>query len=142
MFTRLASDIADPVERLRVIAAQTTVAKEHHNTISASMLQDWAQFAPANTVGLAVRLAARTRLMDRGPVIHNLVISNVPGPPMPIYFAGARITGFFPFGPVFHKLLDAGIYLAPSAYEVGFLSAAHTREHVDTLVREMRAALG
>jgi hypothetical protein len=29
------------------------------------------------------------------------VISNVPGPPMPIYFLGARITGFYPFGPVF-----------------------------------------
>src|SRR6187551_377830 len=37
-----------------------------------------------------------------------------------------------PFGPVFHKLLDAGIYLAPSAFEVGFLSAAHTTAHVTT----------
>jgi WS/DGAT/MGAT family acyltransferase len=102
MFTTLASDIADPVERLRAIAAQTVVAKEHHNTISASMLQDWAQFAPANTLGLAVRLAAHTRLMDRAPVIHNLVISNVPGPPVPMYFAGAEVVGFYPFGPVFH----------------------------------------
>ena len=102
MFTTLASDVADPVERLRAIAAQTVVAKEHHNTISASMLQDWAQFAPANTLGLAVRLAARMRLMDRAPVIHNLVISNVPGPPVPMYFAGAEVVGFYPFGPVFH----------------------------------------
>jgi glutamate-1-semialdehyde 2,1-aminomutase len=46
-----------------------------------------------------------------------------------------------PFGPVFHKLLDAGIYLAPSAFEVGFLSAAHTSAHVAQLAREMRAAL-
>lgn len=46
-----------------------------------------------------------------------------------------------PFGPVFHKLLDAGIYLAPSAFEVGFLSAAHTAAHVDALARELRAAL-
>jgi glutamate-1-semialdehyde 2,1-aminomutase len=47
-----------------------------------------------------------------------------------------------PFGPVFHKLLDAGIYLAPSAFEVGFLSAAHSRDHIETLARELRAALG
>jgi glutamate-1-semialdehyde 2,1-aminomutase len=45
------------------------------------------------------------------------------------------------FGPVFHKVLDAGIYLAPSAFEVGFLSAAHTRSHVEQLARAMRAAL-
>ncbi len=46
-----------------------------------------------------------------------------------------------PFGPVFHRLLDAGIYLAPSAFEVGFLSAAHDSTHVETLATQLRAAL-
>jgi glutamate-1-semialdehyde 2,1-aminomutase len=46
-----------------------------------------------------------------------------------------------PFGPVFHRLLDAGIYLAPSAFEVGFLSAAHTSAHVEQLAGEMRSAM-
>ncbi len=46
-----------------------------------------------------------------------------------------------PFGPVFHQLLDAGIYLAPSAFEVGFLSAAHTSAHVEQLAKELRTAL-
>ncbi|MEO8307258.1 MAG: glutamate-1-semialdehyde 2,1-aminomutase [Pseudomonadota bacterium] len=45
------------------------------------------------------------------------------------------------FGPVFHSVLDAGIYLAPSAFEVGFLSAAHTSAHVDALVTAMAAAM-
>jgi len=39
------------------------------------------------------------------------------------------------------KLLDQGIYLAPSAYEVAFLSAAHTKEEVETLAEEMVAQL-
>ncbi|MGH8255631.1 MAG: glutamate-1-semialdehyde 2,1-aminomutase [Steroidobacteraceae bacterium] len=43
------------------------------------------------------------------------------------------------FGPLFHALLARGIYLAPSAFEVGFLSAAHTEEHIDRLVQALRA---
>ena len=39
------------------------------------------------------------------------------------------------------KLLDRGIYLAPSAYEVAFLSTAHTREEVETLAAEIVAQL-
>jgi WS/DGAT/MGAT family acyltransferase len=101
MFAALASDIADPVARLAAISTQNRVAKEHHQTLSASLLQDWAQFAAPNTFGLAVRLYSKLRLAERHPVIHNLVISNVPGPPMPIYFMGGRVKGFHPFGPVF-----------------------------------------
>jgi glutamate-1-semialdehyde 2,1-aminomutase len=55
--------------------------------------------------------------------------------------AALKAAGGKPFGPVFHKLLDAGIYLAPSAFEVGFLSAAHTPAHVEKLAQSLRAAL-
>lgn len=41
----------------------------------------------------------------------------------------------------FHALLEQGIYLAPSAFEVGFLSAAHTEAHVDQLAAALRAQL-
>ena len=49
------------------------------------------------------------------------------------------------FAPLFHALLDGGIYLAPSAFEVGFLSAAHTEADIDALahaLRERASALG
>ena len=45
-----------------------------------------------------------------------------------------------PFAPVFHALLDGGIYLAPSAYEVGFLSAAHSAAQVDAMASAVLAA--
>jgi len=34
----------------------------------------------------------------------------------------------------FHAMLDAGIYLAPSAFEAGFLSSAHSAEDIDVTV--------
>ena len=63
-------------------------AKDHHQAISADSLQDWAEFAAPRIFGLAVRAYAGLRLAEKHPVVHNLVISNVPGPPVPLYFIG------------------------------------------------------
>jgi glutamate-1-semialdehyde 2,1-aminomutase len=45
------------------------------------------------------------------------------------------------FAGPFHALLERGIYLAPSAFEVGFLSTAHQAADVDALAAALRAAL-
>jgi glutamate-1-semialdehyde 2,1-aminomutase len=43
------------------------------------------------------------------------------------------------FAPLFHTLLHDGVYLAPSAFEVGFLSAAHTEADIDRLAAALLA---
>jgi WS/DGAT/MGAT family acyltransferase len=142
MFSSLASDVADPVERLRVIAEQNRVAKEHHQTLSASLLQDWAQFAAPNTFGMAVRVYSRLRLAERHPVVHNLVISNVPGPPMPIYFLGARVAGFYPFGPVFHGAgLNITVLSNDSRLDVGLNACRELVPDLWTLADDLPIAL-
>jgi diacylglycerol O-acyltransferase len=102
LFSRLGTDVADPLQRVRQLASSNAHAKEHHKAIPADTLQEWAEFAAPRTFGLAVRMVSSMRLADKGPVIHNLVISNVPGPPVPLYFMGARIDALYPLGPVFH----------------------------------------
>ncbi|MEO9138550.1 MAG: wax ester/triacylglycerol synthase family O-acyltransferase [Jatrophihabitans sp.] len=142
MFSSLSSDIADPVERLAAIAAQNTIAKEHHQTLSASLLQDWAQFAAPNTFGLAVRVYSALRLADHHPVIHNLVISNVPGPPMPIYFMGARVTGFFPFGPVFDGAgLNVTVLSNDGHLDVGLIACREFAPELWALADDLPGAL-
>lgn len=101
MFCRLETQIADPAQRLTAIAQANSVAKEHSSAIGATLLQDWAQFAAPAVFGAAMRLYAGTRLTSARPV-HNLVISNVPGPQAPLYFLGCEIAAMYPLGPVFH----------------------------------------
>jgi len=45
------------------------------------------------------------------------------------------------YAQIFHSLLDQGIALAPSAFEIAFLSLAHTRRDIDRLAEGLRAAL-
>ena len=142
MFASLSSDVADPVRRLRAIAAANRVAKEHHGTLSASLLQDWAQFAAPNTFGLAVRLYSKLRLADRHPVVHNLVISNVPGPQLPIYLLGARIVGFYPFGPVFHGAgLNITVLSNDGHVDVGLIAARELAPDLWSLADDLPLAL-
>ncbi|NLE78672.1 MAG: wax ester/triacylglycerol synthase family O-acyltransferase [Rhodococcus sp.] len=102
MFTGLATQIEDPVERLKTIGERNPIVKRHNEALGANLLQDWSQFAAPAVFGAAMRLYASLGLAERHPVVHNLVISNIPGPPVPLYFLGARITGMYPLGPAFH----------------------------------------
>ena len=65
------------------------------------MLQDWTQFAAPAMFGVAMRVYAASRLTQAKPV-HNLVVSNVPGPQVPLYFLGAEVKALYPLGPIFH----------------------------------------
>ncbi len=100
MFSSLMTDVADPVERLRLIAESNAEAKELYRMVGADTLMQWAEHAAPNTFSLAARLYSSLRLSERHPVVHNLILSNVPGPPIPLYMAGARLAGLYPLGPI------------------------------------------
>ncbi len=101
MFARLETGIDDPAERLEAIAAANSVAKQHSSAISATLLQDWTQFAAPAVFGVAMRVYASSRLSGARPV-HNLVVSNVPGPQVPLYMLGCEVKAMYPLGPIFH----------------------------------------
>jgi diacylglycerol O-acyltransferase / wax synthase len=100
LFTRLETQIADPAERLHAIERVNSVAKEHSSAIGATLLLDWAQFGARALFAPALRLYTSTGLVRRP--VHNVVISNVPGPQMPLYFLGCRVLAMYPLGPVVH----------------------------------------
>lgn len=101
MFSSLHTNIEDPVERLKAIAEANSVAKQHSSAIGATLLQDWTQFAAPAVFGVAMRVYARSKLSAAAPV-HNLVVSNVPGPQIPLYLLGCEVKAMYPLGPIFH----------------------------------------
>ena len=100
MFVRLPVQLEDPVEILRTINAETKEAKVMQSAIGADTLQDFAQFIPPTVFNRAMRLYSGLNLADRHRPVHNLIVSNVPGPPIPLYSAGAQVVGVYPFGPL------------------------------------------
>jgi diacylglycerol O-acyltransferase / wax synthase len=100
MFVQLPCQLDDPLERLRAIHEGTKGAKEEHQALGASTLQNWAEHATPNVFAAAARLYTRMKLADRHRPLANLTISNVPGPDFPLYLAGSEMLGMFPLGPV------------------------------------------
>jgi WS/DGAT/MGAT family acyltransferase len=122
MFSRLETHIKDPAERLKSIAAANSVAKQHSSAIGATLLQDWTQFAAPAVFGVAMRVYAASRLSGARPV-HNLVISNVPGPQVPLYYLGCEVKAMYPLGPIFHGSgLNITVMSLNGSLDVGIVS--------------------
>lgn len=104
MFCRLATDIEDVAERLETICGNISHAKGHGSEMAPTLIQDWTELLGRSVLNAVVRLARNIPLPDRP--IHNLVLSNVPGPQHPLYFLGCAITAQYPFGPI---VIGAGL---------------------------------
>ena len=76
------------------------------------------------------------------PPIANVVISNVPGPPMPLYAAGARMATYWPLSIVEHGLgLNITVMSYAGSMGFGFTAARCAVPDAGELVQALHAAL-
>jgi diacylglycerol O-acyltransferase len=123
------------------MAEMNSVAKEHSSAIGATLLQDWSQFAAPAVFGLAMRAYSTIRLSDRRPV-HNLVISNVPGPQVPLYYLGAQVKAMYPLGPIFHgSALNVTVMSLNGKLDVGIISCPQLLPDLWDLADDFHVAL-
>jgi diacylglycerol O-acyltransferase len=90
----------DPVEQLRTISADTTAFKEDRAASGGDTMAEWAELTPPALLTAFARFYSGARLADHHPPLHNLVVSSVPGPPVPLYLAGATVEATYPMGPL------------------------------------------
>jgi len=117
----LRTDIEDPLERLAAVHTSTKDAKEYSNAIGAKAMTDYSQFIPSMLTAQAARLASQWGLMSRMKPSFNCVVTNVPGPPIPLYSTGAKMVTNFGTGPVLDGL---GLFHALGSYCGQFMVSA------------------
>jgi diacylglycerol O-acyltransferase len=140
MFCSLETHIGDPAERLRAIARADVAAKNHSSAISPTLLQDWAQVAARAVFGAVFRVVADTPLI--GNPVHNLIVSNVPGPQATLYFLGCEVEAMYPLGPLFHGCgLNITVMSLDGKLNVGVISCPDMLPDLWSLADDFDVAL-
>lgn len=103
MLLPICTDIADPLQRLQRISEHTARAKGTMKAVGARELTELNQVAPATTMALSFKLVTAANLLGKLRAF-NTVISNVPGPQVPIYLRGARMLSWSGLGPCSHGI--------------------------------------
>ena len=100
IFSTLATDVEDPVERLRTVAAANRRAKETGERMGADTFTRWSEQVWPNALSLGARLYSGLHIAELHGVVFNLLLSNVAGPPFALYHAGGHLVGTYAFGPI------------------------------------------
>ncbi len=142
MFAELPVAIADPIDRIRVIAQSTAGGKVVHEMVGGATLEEWAELAAPALFSRAIRTYAKLHIAERFRPVINVIVSNVPGPPFPLYLAGARLVALHPLGPIFD---DCGLNITVISYldhiEFGFIACRELVPDVDHLAAAVPEAL-
>lgn len=128
MVVSLATDVADPLERLVAIQQATSTSKETSTAVGARALAESAELFPGALLGAATRAMPHLGPIGMPAVTGNVCVTNVPGSQAPLYLCGARMESYYGFGPAFDY---AGpIHLVVSYLGSIYLSVTTCREIV------------
>jgi len=136
----LASQEADPVRRLQAIIDATSSLKHQLGTFSALIPTDLPSLGAPWLLSGLVALYGRSRLADRIRIT-NVAISNVPGSPVPLYLAGAKMLDYLPVSIVIHGValnITVQSYMGQLCF--GLLACRRAVPDVDEITAQMQRA--
>ncbi len=144
MLVNMATNIADPAKRMAAIREASSAAKKLTGGMKGAMTtvtDDLPTLGIPWLMSLITPLYKSAVASNRIPVVANVVISNVPGPPMTLYMAGAEMTAHFPVSIVTHGLaLNITIQSYAGSLDYGFIAAKNEMPRLSAFVRHVEAA--
>ena len=138
----LPTDLDDPQARLQAIVQATRGIKRSVGEFRHLIPTDFPGLgAPKWAPGLS-RLWAKSRLAERLPPLANVIVSNVPGPPVPLYLAGAAVRHLYPVSIVTHGLgLNITVQTYAGMLEFGITACRRALPKPQALARALQPAL-
>ncbi len=140
----LPAHLDDPVELLRAVHEDALGAKAAKGALDSRVIDAWTSVLPARLLSGLTGLYSSLELGRHHPPVFTTIVSNVAGPPMPLYLAGARLVALYPMGPLIANsglnltvlshdgVVDVGIIACPDlvddigALADGFVQAVST----------------
>ena len=121
----LATDVADPLKRLDALRASSGATKSAAKSARSIIPVDFPTIGGPWIIGAIASLYGRSKVASVIPPLANVVISNVAGPPIPLYAAGARMTDYWPLSIVEHGVgLNITLMSYNGSLGVGFTVAS------------------
>ncbi len=133
MLPSLATDLADPLERLRAVHKASREAKGLVEDLRGAMPGDFAVPGAATLIPALLHLAQALHVPERA-ALFNVVISNVPGIGHPIYSNGARMLAEYPMSIVTHgAALNITVMGIEDALDFGLVACARAVPDLEQL---------
>ena len=145
MRVRLPIDIEDPIERVRAIHTVTRSEKKGQNRSGGGMVKHVVDIlVNTSTPWLLTEIFARYSLIaERIPPMWNVVVSNIAGSPVPLYFGGARLRQLYPLGPVQQGAgLNITVLSTDGRLCFGALACTDLVPDVEEIASEFEAEIG
>ena len=141
----LGTHLAHPMKRMNAIMASTAKVKEALVNLKSVLPTDYPSLLSPWVMGGAGKALFKTYgksgIADKLPTVANLAISNVPGPQVPLYLAGARMVTFHPLSIVLHGLaLNITIQTYAGRVDFGVIADKQAVPHVQDLADALEAA--
>lgn len=99
MNVALCTDIADPLKRLRRVHKEALSSKAYAEALGPRIGLEFAEAVHGGFVSMLLRLAVGSGIAESN-LVQNTIVSNVPGPPLQLYLAGAKLINAFGLGPL------------------------------------------
>ena len=137
----LGTNIADPKKRLAHVKAATAAMKSTMGSLKSILPTDFPSLGMPWLIEAATALYGKAKVADRIPQVANVVISNVPGPPLPLYMAGARMLTNYPTSIIVHGMaLNITVQSYNTSLDFGLMADAAAMPDVRELAQAITVA--